>query len=347
MKKRNIRLKGAVLACLAAIILIACHLSIVSVDINQPQPDGSMAPRIQAGETAVFRIHCDSESNDNRADEQVFVFSVLAPKNWKVRENAEITYTMTELSDGVTQHPMVPFGVNESPVQMSGYTWAEALLDRYGIGNNILNDMEWVTFKGAESFPLANGNKPVIDVTVKVPVPNVNQRASLGFFINTVQDGMTGDSQYFDAFFTEPFTIYGGQGNLTDFCSYHFYSVEPTKALQNDIVTFSFVGNAYDNDLAGGDVYLRMTANLTNGTTYETKLLMSYPEEDSETYNVTVWPAGAFEELQPGDIISSIDYAFTNADGSIVIDLTKDLEMSGEAVNPDEREPFNLELSCD
>lgn len=345
MNRRKSYLAGAILTCLSAVIFIACQLSIASVDINQPQPDGTMAPRIQAGETATFKINCTLRDQAGRDNEQVFVFSMLAPKNWKLRNNAEITYTVTEVSDGVTAHPMVAFAENESPVQMAGYTWNEALMDRYGIGNNILNDMEWVTFKGAESFKLDNGNSPDINVTVKVPVPEVNQRVSLGFFINSVEDGMTGDSQYWDQFFTDPFTIYGGQGNLTDFCSYHFYSVEPTKALQNDIVTFSFVGNAYDNDLAGGDVYLRMTANLTNGTTYETKLLMNYPEEDSETYNVTVWPAGAFEDLQPGEIISSIDYAFTNADGSIVIDLGKDLEMSGEAFNPGE--PFNFELSCD
>lgn len=232
---------------------------------------------------------------------------------------------------------------------MQGYTWPDALMERFGVGTNVLNDMEWVAFKSDKGYHLNNGDKPYFEVTVKCYVGMQNLRARLGFFINRDDDGLSQDDRYFKASFSDPFTVENGTGTYIDFCTYHYNAVEPLESNQNDFITFSFIGSAHMNDLsATGEVYFNAVAHTDAGNTYEVmardaSTLMKRENSYSSTYKKTIWPAGYFG-VPEGETITKIEYQFVNADGTIVINKTAD-DIAGDEPEIIENQMFGFETT--
>ena len=232
---------------------------------------------------------------------------------------------------------------------MQGYTWPDALMERFGVGTNVLNDMEWVAFKSDKGYHLNNGDKPYFEVTVKCYVGMQNLRARLGFFINRDDDGLSQDDRYFKASFSDPFTVENGTGTYIDFCTYHYNAVEPLESNQNDFITFSFIGSAHLNDLsATGEVYFNAVAHTDAGNTYEVmardaSTLMKRENSYSSTYKKTIWPAGYFG-VPEGETITKIEYQFVNADGTIVINKTAD-DIAGDEPEIIENQMFGFETT--
>lgn len=69
--------------------------------------------------------------------------AILVPKSWNARENTTVTYTATGKEDGVTSLPMSPVNPQLVPKNVD-VPWSEVLRAEYGVGTNVLNDMEWV-----------------------------------------------------------------------------------------------------------------------------------------------------------------------------------------------------------
>lgn len=347
--KRIYKIIFAVVAVCIAVFASCIYLD--SIDVKQPQGDGTMAAKINAGEIATFVMngHIEVAGDQVQYDDRL-IFAILVPKAWKLLENnPQVTYRTTVLETWETVSTMSPIPDTQSPKNMQGYTWPDALMERFGVGTNVLNDMEWVAFKSDKGYHLNNGDKPYFEVTVKCYVGMQNLRARLGFFINRDDDGLSQDDRYFKASFSDPFTVENGTGTYIDFCTYHYNAVEPLESNQNDFITFSFIGSAHLNDLsATGEVYFNAVAHTDAGNTYEVmardaSTLMKRENSYSSTYKKTIWPAGYFG-VPEGETITKIEYQFVNADGTIVINKTAD-DIAGDEPEIIENQMFGFETT--
>ena len=347
--KRIYKIIFAVVAVCIAVFASCVYLD--SIDVKQPQGDGTMAAKINAGEIATFVMngHIEVAGDQVQYDDRL-IFAILVPKAWKLLENnPQVTYRTTVLETWETVSTMSPIPDTQSPKNMQGYTWPDALMERFGVGTNVLNDMEWVAFKSDKGYHLNNGDKPYFEVTVKGYVGMQNLRARLGFFINRDDDGLSQDDRYFKASFSDPFTVENGTGTYIDFCTYHYNAVEPLESNQNDFITFSFIGSAHINDLsATGEVYFNAVAHTDAGNTYEVmardaSTLMKRENSYSSTYKKTIWPAGYFG-IPEGETITKIEYQFVNADGTIVINKTAD-DIAGDEPEIIENQMFGFETT--
>ena len=127
----------------------------------------------------------------------------------------------------------------------------------------------------------------------------------------------------------------------------------PLTALQNDFVTFSFIGGMDDeNALVKADkIYFEGTAVASDGHRYTVneksdKTLMKRENQYTKTYNITFWPEGFFN-VPEGTELVNIEYAFTNADGSISITQSDDDFVMLNIPLPPQKEPFIYTFYCE
>ena len=347
-------IKYSLLAVVAVFSVLAACMAIKSYDINQEQEDGSLAPRIEVGKVATFTLVGSVESiEDSDADSRLIV-AMLAPRSWDVRNTATLTFRAGVAFDPLEDQTMSPIPLTESPTHKAGYTWSEALMNEYGIGSNKINDMEWVAWWADEAVPYFNGFKPDFTVTIKVPVSQENLIAQLGFFVNHSTHGFDGglnnNSHYDQTFTHETFTVYGGPEETLDYTKTRFNMTEPTRALQDDIITFTFAGESNINDLVKADeIYFVATAHTAEGGTYtvdkrDSETLMTRPNTNTQNYNVTIWPVGFFG-IPEGETITDIDYYYTNRDGSVIVNKSYDTLINGDTPESDDI-PFNFKMKC-
>lgn len=348
MKKINKQLLvAAVIACIA---LFAACVYLDSVSIDQPQPDGSKAPRIEVGKTAVFKVNGHLSVAEDRKEADIFVFAMLAPTSMDIRNNATVSYHANVLLDPADEQTMSPIPEKTSPKNMQGYTWSEALMERFGIGPNRLNDMEWVVWQADVPVWAFNSSKPEYEITIKCDVGNDNLTTCFGFFVNYLEDGLSQDTDRFKVAFSDPFTVYGDEGETTDYTRIRFNMLEPNRALQNDLVTFTFSGDAFENDLIQYDeIFFEATAYTEEGGVYSVKkhdasTLMTRAETDNHNYSITIWPADFFS-IPYGESISYIEYLFSNRSGSVVVNKSLGDKMNGDTPASDDI-PFRFTMSC-
>ncbi len=351
-KNRKFYFKGIFLVSLFAIILFGC-VYLDSVSIMQIQGDGTEAPIAKAGTEATFtvkgNINCAEDHGDVR-----FVVSVLVPKSWNARAHAKVTYVTTLHTDPDEILTMSVVPESSLPKNAGGRTWGEALMQEYGVGPNVLSDMEWVTFQTDDKWAIFNGDKPTYTIYIRTNVGELNLKTYLGFFVNHTDDGLSTSNDHKKVKFSdEAFEVVDGKGLTIDFCNNHFNKVQPLAALQNDFVTFSFNGGVYQNDLtSANEIYIEAKAYDAFGTVISTitersnKTLLIRESAYNDIYNLTIWPADFFDVLN-GMIIDHIEYIFTNKDGSVTITQSDD----DYAVNGTEivgaKEPFVIQLLCD
>lgn len=324
MKKKIKLFAFTAVACVA--FLAAC-VFLDEFSVDQPQPDGTMAPRIQVGETATFTISGHLEVSGDRDDKDIFVFGMLAPRSWNIRYNVTPTFTATEVSDPLEVHTMSVIPSSSAPKNMPGYTWPEALMERFGLGTNRFNDMEWVAWQADDAIECFNGTKAKYELTVKCKVSDDNLICAIGFFVNDIADGLTTDDRYYKVVYSDPFTVYGGVGETIDYQKLRFNTVDPSRALQDDFITFTFAGDAYSNELVNcSEIYFEGVAYTAEGGRYEmkehnTETLMTRETTFSQEYSTTIWPAGMFN-IPDGETITNIRYRFAgqrvNDEGKVI-----------------------------
>jgi hypothetical protein len=223
-------------------------------------------------------------------------------------------------------------------------------MERFGLGTNRFNDMEWVAWQAEVPVWVFNGSKPKYEITIKSKVGSENLSASLGFFVNDIEDGLTTDDKYYKVVFSDAFTVYGGVGESIDYSKLRFNTVEPTRALQDDIITFTFSGEAYDNDLVNCDeIYFEAKAYTDKGNVYsvnkrDEETLMTRENTFSHDYSTTIWPTGFFG-IQDDETITKIEYFFTNRDGSVVVNKSLD-ELKGGDTPAANDTPFTYNMLC-
>ncbi|MDL2257117.1 DUF4961 domain-containing protein [Bacteroidales bacterium OttesenSCG-928-I14] len=360
MKNRNIKnrkfyLSSSILTLSLALVLFGC-VFLDSIDILQLQSDGSMAPISKANTEATFTLEGNITCQEDHNDVQ-FVVSFLAPKSWKVRENATVTYKTTLHTDTEEILTMTSIPLSSVPVNGGGRTWGEALMQEYGVGPNVLSDMEWITFQTDKKWSIQNGDKPSYTIYIKTNVGKLNIKAYLGFFVNHTDDGISTSSDHKKVKFSEePFEVIEGEGLTIDFSTEHYSKVQPLASLQDDFVTFSFNGGIFENDLVACDeIYLEAKAYSVDENDNKTliaeiteksdKTILNKESVYSQTFSKTVWPTNFFN-IPDGIEIGRIEFIFTNKDRSITITKSDDdfalegIEITGE------KEPFIFDFTC-
>ncbi|MGN0069658.1 MAG: DUF4961 domain-containing protein [Prevotella sp.] len=338
------------LAALIALFVFSC-VYIDEISVMQVY-DGKEVSYVYAGDVATFTINGHIECHEDHQSVN-FVAAFLVPKAWKVAENGKATYKSSLADDRDMEKPMSVIPASSLPKNGGGLTWVECLTQTYGVGPNVLDDMEWVVYQTDEKWDIINNQFPSYTIYLRTPVGDQNLKCHIGFFVNHTDDGFSGGNDHKKCMFSnECFEVVGGKGAVLDFCNNHYNKVAPMSSLQNDYVTFSFIGDVADNDLSStGEVYFEAEAVTTDGKVYKVdekteKTLMKRTGAYSGTYTKTLWPVGFFG-LGEDEQIQQIHYSFTNKDRSIVITQSDDDFAQHGTELPAEKVPFTFAFSCD
>lgn len=350
-KFKNNVVKMFVAATILGMAVTGC-VFLDSVSITQII-DGRECDYAIAGTDATFTLngHIDCATDVSNTN---FVVAILAPKTWNVAKYAKVTYRwdLAEDRDQILTMSVMP--ANALPKNGNGLTWTECLNQTYGVGPNVLDDMEWVVFQTDIAHNIHNGDKPKYTIWIKTRMGDENLKCRLGFFVNHTDDGFSGGSDHKKVLYSDCFEVVGGTGAVTDYCSNHLNRLSPLLALQDDFLTFSFIGSVADNDLArtGEPVYLEAKAYAASGTVYAVtekseKTLMPIDDLPTKTSSITLWPAGFFN-IPEGEQLVRIEYFFTNKEGTIAIgqDTDDHLGLGKPAPDPDHRLPFVYNFQC-
>ena len=352
IKNKKFFVKGILLFSIFSLIVLGC-VYIDSISIMQIQEDGTEAPFAKAGSTATFTVKGHINSDEEHAAVQ-FVVAFLAPKSWNVRNHSEVTYITTLHTNPHEELTMSVIPESSLPKNADGLTWGQKLMETYGVGPNVLSDMEWVSFATDKIWSIRNGDKPTYTIYIKTNVGELNLKAYLGFFVNHTNDGISTDDRHRKVMYSStPFEVTDGRGVIIDFCNEHFNKVQPLAILQDDFVTFSFNGGVYMNDLIAYDeIYLEAIAYDLDGavisqiTEKSAKTLLRRESLYTQTYSLTLWPADYFN-VSDGKVIGRIAYIFTDKSGMVTITQSDD-DFAVEGVSiPENKEPFLFDVLCE
>ncbi len=347
--------KNLFLSAISVFAVLAACIFIDSYDIDQPQEDGSKAPMIEAGKVATFTFsgHIDAIKDAEEGNTR-FVIAMLAPRSWDMRNKATVTFQGGGVYNIEDIQTTSPIPLSTPPHAKPGYTWPEALMERYGIGSNKVNDMEWTAWWADTPVPYYNGLKTNYTVTIKVNVGNENLIAYLGFFashsVYGFDDDLNNNKHYDQSFTSEKFTVYGGEGETVDFTKTYLNAIEPARSLQDDLITFTFTGEATENDLVReGEIFLESTAYTAEGNSYKVNVrdgrtLMTRPNTFTQNYSLTIWPVGFFG-VPEDETVTKIEYFFTNRTGDKVVNKSFDMIVNGETPESDDI-PFTYNMRC-
>jgi hypothetical protein len=280
---------------------------------------------LRAGEEATFTVKMHIEGWGTSGTR--LIFSFLVPTSWKAAANTTVTYTET-YNPGVLQTmSLVP--AETAPSSKQGMTWAAALKEEYGVGPNVLDDMEWVTYQSNATYDISDGDNQSAIITVVTKVGLDNMRVKLGFYVDHSANGLGGNINGSDSHvvsYSDCIEVVDGEGELMDFCELHFNMMIPPNATKDDILTIKFQGEIGENDLDGIDEIYLVSKATTAGGDYEVNEKSAKTRminESGKTYSLTCWAADYFG-IPENEEILRIDYYFTNADGSKSVMQTYD-----------------------
>jgi hypothetical protein len=315
IKGRKIKIKRLLisLAKIAGVVMVAVYIAscmfIDSVDVPASAP---------ANTPTDFVMHVRIRPNASNTSK--FVIGFMAPKGWSAGQNTTVTFTSTNGNGSMDRMPAGTICPNSN-----GADWPTALKTKYGIGPNLIDDVEWVVFQSVNSYSVNEQSSIDVLVKIKSKTGSENMLVKLGFFAGNSNDGfaigINGVPTY-SSFFSSCFEVTGGAGDLVDFCNPQLAFIEPAKSLDNDIITIIFDNGVVTTPLETlNDIYLCATAVTTDGDnipvceqTPKTKLKAA----NGGRFRTDFWPRGFFN-VPAGKTLSRIEYFVTNADGSIKI----------------------------
>jgi hypothetical protein len=299
-------------ACLIlGIVLACCGEEITGVD----QPATATA-----GSTVPITVHINIPTAGNGGPDNL-IFGFLVPKGWKAAQNTKVTYNSPALGGG----NMTLLTDATLPKNGGGLTWPAYMKKNFGIGGNLIDDMEWVAYQSEKAYT-HNGNTFSGDIliNIKVGADNNNTLVKLGYVITDSGNGFTSDGNgtYYSAVISKTcFEVTGGTGDMVDFCNPQLTIVDPPKSLDNDFVTLTFDGTVTATPLSNeSEVYLCATAYTSDGKTITVceqtdKTRMVQTSATSKRYQKTFWPK-AFFNTTDAQTITKMEYFITNKAGT-------------------------------
>ncbi len=346
LKKGSLKISVGVVACVVSFAVAAC-VYIDSYNLFQVR-EGKEVLYAYAGEDVLFTLNGHIECHENHSSVN-FAVAILVPKDWDVANTAVVTYKNDLADDRDKEYSMSLIPASQLPKNGGGRTWVECLTQEYGVGNNVLDDMEWVVFQTDQKWDIANNQDPKYTILFHLKAGKKNLKFHPGFFVNHTDDGFSDSDDHKKVRFAdECFEVVGGVGAVMDFCNNHYNKVNPMMALQDDYVTFTFNGDVANNELnAFGGAYFVGEAVTVDGKVYKAApAVMTRENSVSNVYNITLWPTGFFN-VPEGEVIQYINYYFASKDGTVTITQSDDdFEQLGTPM-PAEKQPFTFNLTCD
>lgn len=349
--RKHLKALAVAAAALVAIAVASC-VYIDEFIVAQIDENGNEVLWAKANTEATFTLRGHIECHEDHRGVN-FVVGFLAPRSWKVADNARVTYKCDLSQDHEQILTMSVIPATSLPKNGSGRTWVECLTQEYGVGTNVLDDMDWVVFQTDDQFDIINNQFPTYTIYIRVKVGEKNLKFHPGIFVNHTDDGFSGGNDHKKVLFSpDCFEVVGGIGEPIDYCSDHFNKVSPMNSLQDDYLTFTFKGSAGDNSLAAtADVYLQGKAYTYEGGEYTVdtrtdKTRMMRENAYSDTYNITIWPVDYFG-VPDDETIERIEYYFSNSDGTITVTQSDDdFEQKGVPM-PEVKDWFVFRFECD
>jgi hypothetical protein len=358
MKKLLRHFTDVIILAVAVALSAADCVFIDDYHIAQKDASGNDVYYAQAQSNVTFVLdgHIQCRTTDNAGCTTKFVFAMLVPRDWDLANNATVTYKCDIAADRNLEMPMSVIPDSQLPKWGEGRTWVQCLLGEYGVGPNVLDDMEWVVFQTDLTWNITNNQDPTYKIFVRTKTGKRNRRCKIGFFVNHTDDGFSNGTEHRKIIFaTECFEVVGGKGMPIDFCNRHFNRVSPLTCLQDDYVTISYLADVElsteNNPLAASDdIYLQGHAVTTTGKIYNAPPIgqqtrMNRQNSLGRTFNLTIWPAGFFG-VPADEQIDHLDYYFSNADGSKIVNQSDDDRVQLGSSNSD-NELFNLKFECE
>jgi hypothetical protein len=337
----NIHIKGRNLWKFCAlmglgIVLTCCVLQIYN--INQPIT-------ATAGSTITITTRDSVTTNiDGGPILANFVVGILLPKGFAGAANTTVSYTST-LGNGQMQ--LMPSSVIEpSTAGSTNLSYSASMLAKFGIGNNLINDLEWVVFRSVDQVSISNGITILgnVNFQIKVGADGNTTIFKPAYVICESNDGLG----YFVGNLSDPFFAFNngarmtvnGPGDFNDLCDPQLTSFNPPKVLQNDLVTLTY-NEGLDSLklLQGNKLYLCVDTIYTSdgkkltgfcSQTEQSQLLET--SVTSNLYSLTFWPASFFK-LSSTQTLIEMAYHIIDAKGNSV------------GLN-DSKAPFIYKFSC-
>lgn len=314
---------------LGMLILLLSNCEFVINSLTQPTT-ATIGQQITANLDVNFKV-------DGGAYTKQIVIGILAPKSWKIGENATLTFSGDKGTGTLT---LIPSNVVAASAK-NGENWATRMKNKLGIGPNFIDDMEWVPFQTTQSLT-ANVNENAngkFQIKLKVGVDGLNTSVRLGYVVCNKDDGLADDTpNLWPVKYANCLEVTGGVGDLVDFCNPSLAVLSPAKVLDND-----YVGITFDNTITTTalkdvqDVYLCATAHTSDGKTItvcgqeaRSKMRVIAPNK----FQITIWPRGYFN-VPAGVTITNMEYLFTDQGGA------KKVGFGNQPV------PFNLKFICE
>jgi len=338
----NIRLKGRkIWMCCALVILgvflTCCVLQIY--DIQQPVT-------ATAGTTVTISTRDSVQTNVSGNNIVAnFVVAILLPKGFAGSANTTVTYTCN-LGNGNME--LMPSTVIEPSTQgTTNLSYAASMTAKFGIGNNLVNDLEWVVFRSVNQVSIGNeitilGN---VYFSIKVGADGNTTIFKPAYVMCESADGLSyysgnlSDANF--AYNTGARMTVNGPGDILDLCDPQLTSFNPAKALQNDLLTITY-NEGLDSlkTLKGSKLYLCVDTaytsdgkKLTGFCSQTAQTQLTETSSSSNLYTLTIWPASFFK-LSSAQTLTSMAYHIIDANGNRV------------GLN-DSSAPFIYKYSCD
>jgi hypothetical protein len=301
------------LGLVVVIFLAECGLKALTVDVPKSG---------NANEISTFVLHCGAEPRINTSVPPAnyttrLIIGMLVPKDWHAAENTVVTFTSPK---GNGTMSVIPAAEKES---VSGLSWSDAAKKRFGIGPNLLDDMEWIVYRSVATYTFVNNEDIDFDVTVKSKLGPQNMLVKLGFFCGSSKEGLRpDDTDYTKLAYSNAFSVVNGTGDIVDFVNPQLGKVDPLKSLDNDLITLTFDAGVLETNLSNtDDIYLCVKTFTSTGEsidvceqTAKTKLTSI----GGKKYRIDLWPRGFFN-VPKGKTLTRLEYYYTNANGSVKI----------------------------
>lgn len=305
--------------------LVRCGLTALTIEVPASG---------KANEVTTFTLHGGTEPRIVDATYTTkLIVGILVPKSWRAAENTKVSFTSPK---GNAVMSLIPAAEREGA---SGLNWQEAAKKRFGIGPNLIDDMEWVVYRSNATYTFSNNEDIKFDVKVESKLGPENMLVKLGFFINSSKENLRPeDTDYTKFAFSDIFEVTNGEGDIIDFVNPQLGKVNPVKSLDNDIITMTFDKGVSTTELENTeDIYLcakGFTENNETITVCEQTAKTKLTPIGGKRYRIDFWPRALFN-VAKGQTLTRLEYYYTNSTGTIKVGYG----------NTDE--PFKYTFKCD
>lgn len=306
--------------------LVRCGLTALTIELPASG---------KANEVVTFTLHGGTESyiTDDGTYTTKLLVGFLVPKSWRAAENTKVSFTSPK---GNAVMSLIPSSEREGA---SGLSWPDAAKKRFGIGPNLVDDLEWIVYRSNATYTFINNEHIKFDVKVESKLGPQNMLVKLGFFLGSSKENLRPeDTDYTKFAYSDVFEVTDGEGDLIDFVNPQLSKVNPVKSLDNDIITMTFDSGVLPTELENtDDIYLCATGITENNETVEVCEQTAKTKLTSiggKKYRIDFWPRSFFN-VAKGQTLTRLEYYYTNSTGTVKVGYGNTAE------------PFKYTFKCD